>query len=266
MEKIKNNKGITLIALVITIIVLLILAGISIATLTGENGVLTKASKAKDEQADATVKEIISLAWSEYQVEIKAPSSKRNENETKIASTEKVKIQGKEENYLATSSMNFLEFLRTEKRYIDENGVVNVENLTGVKLNKGNGTDGINDVYKVEETTKTYTLKYHENENKEKMLWEVNKSSNSTGAIDWDKIFAEAKPAEGQSESNTTIGLDSNGDSVNMDLWLYSYGYEGGYILVDESGCGTQRAYLGGFTESGEIIEKIPQYIKKERR
>lgn len=38
----KKQKGITLIALVITIIVLLILAGISIATLTGENGILRK--------------------------------------------------------------------------------------------------------------------------------------------------------------------------------------------------------------------------------
>ena len=37
-EEIKNSKGITLIVLVITIIVLLILAGVSIATLTGENG------------------------------------------------------------------------------------------------------------------------------------------------------------------------------------------------------------------------------------
>ena len=48
-EKEMSNKGITLIALVITIIVLLILAGISIAMLTGENGILTKASKAKEE-------------------------------------------------------------------------------------------------------------------------------------------------------------------------------------------------------------------------
>ena len=45
----KNSKGITLIALVITIIVLLILAAISIATLTGENGILTQANKAKTE-------------------------------------------------------------------------------------------------------------------------------------------------------------------------------------------------------------------------
>ncbi len=39
---IKSNRGITLIALVITIIVLLILAGVAVATLTGENGLLRK--------------------------------------------------------------------------------------------------------------------------------------------------------------------------------------------------------------------------------
>ena len=44
---IRNKKGITLIALVITIIVLLILAGVSIAMLTGTNGILTQAQKAK---------------------------------------------------------------------------------------------------------------------------------------------------------------------------------------------------------------------------
>ena len=56
-----KNKGITLIALVITIIVLLILAGISIAMLTGENGILTKASTAKDETKKAQYKEILEL-------------------------------------------------------------------------------------------------------------------------------------------------------------------------------------------------------------
>ena len=51
------NNGITLIALVITIIVLLILAGVTIATLTGENGILTKASDANRETEIASVKE-----------------------------------------------------------------------------------------------------------------------------------------------------------------------------------------------------------------
>ena len=58
-EKDKNmrNKGITLIALVITIIVLLILAGVSIATLTGQNGILTRASDAKEQTEIAEIKE-----------------------------------------------------------------------------------------------------------------------------------------------------------------------------------------------------------------
>ena len=59
-----NNRGITLIALVITIIVLLILAGVTIATLTGENGILTRASDAKEETIIAQEKEQIALAQS----------------------------------------------------------------------------------------------------------------------------------------------------------------------------------------------------------
>ena len=53
----KKQSGITLIALVITIIVLLILAGVSIATLTGENGILTRANDAKVETRGAAVEE-----------------------------------------------------------------------------------------------------------------------------------------------------------------------------------------------------------------
>ena len=44
----KRNRGITLIALVVTIIVLLILAGVSITMLTGQNGILNRAGKAKE--------------------------------------------------------------------------------------------------------------------------------------------------------------------------------------------------------------------------
>lgn len=58
----KNTKGITLIALVITIIVLLILAGVSIAMLTGENGILTQASNAKQATDEANEQEKINIA------------------------------------------------------------------------------------------------------------------------------------------------------------------------------------------------------------
>lgn len=57
-----NNKGVTLIALVITIIVLLILAGVSIAMLTGENGILNQANKAKDDTAKAEIAEKVNMA------------------------------------------------------------------------------------------------------------------------------------------------------------------------------------------------------------
>ena len=53
----KKEKGITLIALVVTIIVLLILAGVSIAMLTGENGILTQARNAKDRTEEARIEE-----------------------------------------------------------------------------------------------------------------------------------------------------------------------------------------------------------------
>ena len=54
---VKRNAGITLIALVITIIVLLILASVSIAMLTGENGILNQANKAKTETRAGAVQE-----------------------------------------------------------------------------------------------------------------------------------------------------------------------------------------------------------------
>lgn len=51
----RKERGITLIALVITIIVLLILAGVSIAMLTGENGILSQAQNASKETGRASV-------------------------------------------------------------------------------------------------------------------------------------------------------------------------------------------------------------------
>lgn len=53
----KKQSGITLIALVVTIVVLLILAGVSIAMLTGDNGIITQAQKSKEETRGGSVEE-----------------------------------------------------------------------------------------------------------------------------------------------------------------------------------------------------------------
>ena len=58
----KKERGITLIALVITIIVLLILAGISIAMLSGDNGILNRAVQAKEATRGGEVQETVRLA------------------------------------------------------------------------------------------------------------------------------------------------------------------------------------------------------------
>lgn len=60
----KNQKGITLVALVITIVVLLILAGVTISMVLGPNGVLTNAQKAKDNSAKGTANDALSTALS----------------------------------------------------------------------------------------------------------------------------------------------------------------------------------------------------------
>ena len=61
-EKIKMERGITILALVITIIVLLILAGITINAITGDNGLIGNAGTAKEEAEIANEKEILEEA------------------------------------------------------------------------------------------------------------------------------------------------------------------------------------------------------------
>ena len=87
-----KNKGITLVALVITIIILLILAGISISALTN-TGIFQKAKDAKQKSADAELDQNTKL--DEYENEIDNYLPKQNSNKTveqakeKVLSTEK---------------------------------------------------------------------------------------------------------------------------------------------------------------------------------
>ena len=53
----KQQKGITLVALVITIIILLILAGIAIASITSDNGLFNRAKQAKNNTLEAQTAE-----------------------------------------------------------------------------------------------------------------------------------------------------------------------------------------------------------------
>ena len=90
----KNEKGITLIALVITI-VLLILAGVSIAMLTGDNGIFTRANESKIQTALGAVKEGIKLEETASRIEEKELTPETLLAEGKATRT----VQEKEEKY-----------------------------------------------------------------------------------------------------------------------------------------------------------------------
>ena len=100
-----SNKGITLIALVITIIVLLILAGVTIATLTGENGILTRAEIAKKETHISEEKEIVKLATigaKDYKTGIIDESELRTELTNYTGGVDKYQLTKNEDTYEVT--------------------------------------------------------------------------------------------------------------------------------------------------------------------
>ena len=71
----KRNNGITLVALVVTIIILLVLAGITIATLGGENGLFARTKQAKKAHIQAEMQEQLTLALNELQLDKKGNAS-----------------------------------------------------------------------------------------------------------------------------------------------------------------------------------------------
>ncbi len=287
-DSITLNKGITLIALVITIIVLLILAGVTIATLMGDNGILTKATEAKNDQADGTVKEAVALLWNEYQLEIKSSSNEGVKESTKIASTEITKIQGEEANYLATTATSFWNFLLTDKQVINGDGIVDVQKLTGQTLDRGNGTDGVTDVYKIErdEETNEYTLKYCVKAGEEENIWNVTETSTNgvNIIISQTGTLLKVENVEGLDKIDlNSISIDKLGEDEKKELVkkidLYGYNNIGGKNYQDFNELlkdlvnGNEQKYweeigdvdnylknrIDGFIDSG--IESLPTYI-----
>lgn len=103
-----NSKGITLVALVVTIIILLVLAGITVASLTGDNGLIGKTGEAKKQTE-------ISEGLEQLEIAVTQSTNKRgNIDETKLAKN--------------LSKINGLKYINAEKEEID------VEENTEIKL------------------------------------------------------------------------------------------------------------------------------------
>ena len=126
MQRKKKDTGITLVALVITIIVLLILAGITLSLTMGQNGIIVRAQEADIKNQYATVLEAMKMQVLDIEAE------KTIENSIKLRS----------------------EYL-IDLGYMDVNGVVNTSKLLGNAIKTGNGSNG-KDVYQVKDGVLSY--------------------------------------------------------------------------------------------------------------
>ena len=71
----RNERGVTLIALVVTIVVLLILAGTAIAMLSGDDGIMTNAQRSQAANTEGEVREKIKMAYNAVKTEISVNSA-----------------------------------------------------------------------------------------------------------------------------------------------------------------------------------------------
>ena len=69
VKETKGQKGITLVALIVTILVLIILAGVSISIMLGSNGIINYAKKAKKSSTGAALQERLQMAIANYEIE-----------------------------------------------------------------------------------------------------------------------------------------------------------------------------------------------------
>ena len=134
----KNAKAITLIAMVVTIIVLLILVGVSIAVLTGENGIINRTTEVKKTNEEAEVMENIRLAYNNAQI---GKYAGKNESFIGTLKSDLEKVYGTGENNVKVEDNGndtYTVTIRGKKYTIDENGNVNkVEgfSITSTTLN-----------------------------------------------------------------------------------------------------------------------------------
>ena len=129
MKKIKKDEiGITIIALVITIIVLLILAGITIAMLTGNNGILTKATESSETSEKEKTRERIGLSVQAANIEGRGQLEYENLNE-------ELKNEFGENNYkILNVGKGYLIIVDNVQYKIDASGKVE----EGKEINKSN--------------------------------------------------------------------------------------------------------------------------------
>jgi hypothetical protein len=112
----------------------------------------------------------------------------------------------------------------------------------------------------------TFTVSFAES----KREYNITESGVENG-INWNTVMANAKAPESQDEerNNGVIGIGTDGNPVDMDLWEYVLLDDDTYCLNDikdlSGGSSTwSNGYIGEYNEDGTIIGEVPQYISTD--
>ena len=159
----KNFRGITLISLIVTIVVLLILAGVTIVTLTGDNGIITRAQEAKEKTEQARVDELRKLTQVEATTHLE-------EYEYEDENGEKITIPAQ----CAVSQLEGENTLKDGLVIIDVNGnewvwievPKSIYEDTNYNSNGTRKPANSEDYNNIEYVMQQYVLTYRDNENK----------------------------------------------------------------------------------------------------
>ena len=222
-----------MIALVITIIILLILVGITLSQFIGHDGLLSRSKETRIAQSNAQVMDTMSLTYMQYNIE-------KNSNET---------------------DAEFIEYMK-EKGFILENGTINTVKFIGNKIALGNGTNST-DVYKLEKNGSKYVVNYYgeSSDTADKVVWESSESSDDTS---FDKKLEELEKKISSEDGDCMI--DENGNIFSIDKWNYEItGDDTASVISEDTDYYETSAYKGEITTDGKLEYDIPVYIKKNK-
>ena len=248
----KANKGITLIALVITIIVLLILAGVSIATLTGDNGILTKAQTAKEKNDAAEKEETQKLLQAEANMNLEETEYNGVRIPAGMAPTRKEGESTVDEGLVAVDKNgNEWVWIEVPKSEMPEN--IKFVNETGYSEDDKTNCDSITTALK------TYAKSYTEGSKGQERNW-----TDEWYAKDGESYITEnTATEERQKELKTGCGLTLNEYKETYQKMIKSVYKNGGFWIgryeagIDGTTGADEESLKLGRTESSARIDNV---------
>ena len=242
MNNRQKEKGITLIALAVTIIVMLILAGVTIAALTSENGIINQASKVKETSKVAKTEEEAKLEYSNLILE--------KQMEGHGEETELSDVIGKlEENGYETGEKDGKNYIKIGEYYYEiklENEQVSIarektEGITGGNNggNGGSGTGGGSGSGTEASNSQSYVGYYAD----------LNGDRTPDGIIFADLLHGKTGTWSSTNDSTYTIPTITSAKSYTISQEKYTEGKFGEKEIITASGSGADRFYVMSLTD-----------------